>query len=170
MSASGLSLTPLPSLLAAPEPSWPPGLRETARAMLQNLEGPAPAGLEAPRRMDEFMRRNPVSFWVAALNGECVGYVAVGFPDGPRKEILPGDSVAMGWYIHPGFRRRGLATQAIRLILEKLQDLQVSSVRADIEDANRPSQRLAEKFGFSVSAMGTNAGGAGWKSYVLVVP
>jgi ribosomal-protein-alanine N-acetyltransferase len=55
----------------------------------------------------------------------------------------------IGYSLHPEWQGRGLATEALRLILGYLFDqLQLRRVEADIDPRNEASWRLLEKLGF----------------------
>ncbi|WP_269792017.1 GNAT family protein [Stenotrophomonas sp. Iso1] len=55
----------------------------------------------------------------------------------------------IGYSLHPDWQHRGLATEALRLILRYAFDaLQLRRVEADADPRNEPSCRLLEKLGF----------------------
>jgi RimJ/RimL family protein N-acetyltransferase len=108
----------------------------------------------------------PISFWLVLADERIAGYVAVGYPEG-QKNAMPGDDVALGWFVHGDMRGQGIAGAAVAEILKHLKQIPVNSVRVDIDDGNDASLKLAARFGFQVSASGTSADGKGWKSLVL---
>jgi RimJ/RimL family protein N-acetyltransferase len=163
-----IALQALAFPLAQPQQALP-RFNELLQAMAHNLDLQAATAEGWHAKMNEFAVQNTIAFWLVLVEGACVGYVAVGYPEGPEKAIIPGDDVALGWYMLPEFRGRGLAGKAVALILEQLKKIPVNSIRADIDDDNVPSLRLARKFGFTVSAEGTGADGRGWKNLLLVV-
>jgi RimJ/RimL family protein N-acetyltransferase len=93
----------------------------------------------------------------------------VGYPEGSEKAIIAGDDVALGWFVLPDSRGKGIAGKAVADILNHLKEIPVASIRVDIDDDNERSLNLARKFGFTVSGQGTHPDGRGWKNLLLVV-
>lgn len=55
----------------------------------------------------------------------------------------------IGYSLHPDWQHRGLATEALRMILRyTFDELQLRRVEADADPRNEPSWRLLEKLGF----------------------
>jgi RimJ/RimL family protein N-acetyltransferase len=163
-----ISLQALAFPLVQPQQALP-RFNELLQAMAHNLDLQAATAEGWHAKMNEFAVQNTIAFWLVMQEGACVGYVAVGYPEGPEKTIIPGDDVALGWYVLPDFRGKGMAGRAVALILEQLKKIPVNSIRVDIDDDNEPSFRLARKFVFTVSAQGAGADGRGWKNLLLVV-
>jgi RimJ/RimL family protein N-acetyltransferase len=166
-SLTAISIQALVFPLALSQKS-PPRFNEVLQAMAANLDVQAATPEECHLKMNEFARQNTIAFWVILKDGTCIGYVAVGYPEGPQKTILSGDDVALGWFVLPDFRNQGFARLAVALIIDQLKKVPVNSIRVDIDDDNEPSLRLARKFGFNVSAEGVGPDGRGWKSLLWI--
>lgn len=62
---------------------------------------------------------------------------------------LPQGRAEIGYSLHPDWQGRGLASEALRLILRyAFNTLQLRRVEADADPRNEPSWRLLEKLGF----------------------
>lgn len=82
-----------------------------------------------------------------------VGSGGFKFPPGPEREV------ELGYELHPSFRGRGLATEAVRrLVAEAFGSGAVDSVVAHVEPENRASVAVLERCGFSLVGLGTEPG------------
>ena len=78
---------------------------------------------------------------VDAQSGELLG--SIGW------RIVDQENVQVGYWVGPGFRRRGIATRALRLLSHwALDELGTGRVQLLTEPDNDASQRVAEKAGF----------------------
>lgn len=108
-----------------------------------------PEGVEQPevlamlRDLANSIRPNfsPAS-WMMIEDGEVVGLCSL--------VRLPGDDgVDIGYGVSPSRRQRGLATTAVRALLEwGRKDQRVSSIRAETSVSNIASQRVLQNNGF----------------------
>ncbi len=72
--------------------------------------------------------------------------------------------------VHPDFRRRGLATQLLKMSLQKLRSLGHTYAFCQIGVNNQPSLALHAKFGFRPWRVLKNYYGPGWHAYLLKAP
>ena len=80
---------------------------------------------------------------ICERDDRCVGHVWI--------NLARGDATAgsVGYWLLPSARGRGLATRAVRLIVDwSFRDLGIERLRLYAEPANEPSQRVAERAGF----------------------
>ena len=54
----------------------------------------------------------------------------------------------IGYNVEPGFRRRGIATEAVRAMLDWAAEQDVHSIRASVAPANLASRGVITQFGF----------------------
>jgi [ribosomal protein S5]-alanine N-acetyltransferase len=54
----------------------------------------------------------------------------------------------ISYALKPEFRKRGIASKSAALVIEALESLGVTSVEADIDKDNQPSEKVVEKLGF----------------------
>jgi GNAT superfamily N-acetyltransferase len=73
-----------------------------------------------------------------------VGFVAFEFRDSLKK-------ARVSYAILPEYRRKGIATNAVRLVIENLKKEGVEKIEADIDRDNLHSERVVEKLGFSAN-------------------
>lgn len=59
------------------------------------------------------------------------------------------ETAEVGWYVAPEFRRRGIATEAVRAVVLHLLENHNLAVRARMDEANDASRGLAESLGFA---------------------
>jgi RimJ/RimL family protein N-acetyltransferase len=85
-----------------------------------------------------------LGYWTWLLEGEVVGLGHLQ----PARD-LPGELIETGWCIRPDLWRQGLATEAIRSLLDyALSDLRLPAVWALVDSGNAPSIRFARRLGF----------------------
>lgn len=73
-----------------------------------------------------------------------VGFVAFEF-----RESLK--NARISYAILPEFRRKGIATNAVKLVIENLKKEGIEKIEADIDRENLHSERVVEKLGFSAN-------------------
>lgn len=73
-----------------------------------------------------------------------VGFVAFEFRDSIK-------NARISYAIIPEYRRKGIATNAINLVIENLSKEGVEKIEADIDRDNLNSERVVEKLGFSTN-------------------
>jgi ribosomal-protein-alanine N-acetyltransferase len=79
--------------------------------------------------------------WIVFVGEEAVGTV--------QATVVPAQAHASVAYVfHPETWGRGYATEAVRAMLEHLEDLQIERLEAHIDTRNAASQRLVERLGF----------------------
>jgi len=101
-------------------------------------------------------------FWIVEdrLSGRLVG--EAGIMD-LRRDIEPSldGTLEAGWALLPEFHGQGLATEAMRLVLDWTdRHHPTTPLSCIIAEGNEPSLRLAEKFGFARSGSGDYQGAA----------
>jgi RimJ/RimL family protein N-acetyltransferase len=85
-----------------------------------------------------------LGYWTWLLEGEVVGLGHLQ----PARD-LPGELIETGWCVRPDLWRQGLATEAIRSLLDyALSDLRLPAVWALVDSGNAPSIRFAGRLGF----------------------
>ena len=84
---------------------------------------------------------------VAEQDGRVAGYAS---PSSYRAKEAYRSTVELSIYIHPDFRRQGVATSLMEAILDEArQDPRTHTVVSVITDGNEASRKLHEKFGFT---------------------
>ncbi|MFI6624399.1 GNAT family N-acetyltransferase [Streptomyces sp. NPDC050528] len=85
-----------------------------------------------------------LGYWTWLLDGEVVGLGHLQ----PARD-LPAELIETGWCVRPDLWRQGLATEAIRSLLDyALSDLRLPAVWALVDSENAPSIRFAHRLGF----------------------
>ena len=85
-----------------------------------------------------------LGYWTWLLNGQVVGLGHLQ----PARD-LPSELIETGWCVRPDLWRQGLATEAIRSLLDyALTDLRLPAVWALVGNENTPSIGLAHRLGF----------------------
>lgn len=83
---------------------------------------------------------------VAEQDGVVAGYASL---SGFRPQAAYFRTVELSVYIHPDFRRRGLATALMKAVIDPARDSEdIHNVVSVITEENGPSLALHEKFGF----------------------
>jgi RimJ/RimL family protein N-acetyltransferase len=120
----------------------------TGRGLSDYLTGPGCAATWR-RRRDQVLRDPAVAAWVTGLvvdlaTGAAVG--RAGFHDFPDRHGL----VEVGYAIDPAYRRRGYATSALGVLLDRAaREPDVRVVRASVRPDNEPSLRIVRAAGFT---------------------
>lgn len=57
----------------------------------------------------------------------------------------------ISYAIKPEFRRKGIATKVTKAVLDKLREQGVTSIEADVDKDNIPSQKVVENLGFTTN-------------------
>jgi RimJ/RimL family protein N-acetyltransferase len=83
--------------------------------------------------------------WVDPETGRRRMVGSVGF-HGPPSEDPP--SVEIGYHVEPGFRRRGLASEAVRAMLDWAAGQGIHRFRASVAPGNAASRSTIARFGF----------------------
>ena len=84
---------------------------------------------------------------VALREGRVAGYASL---SPYREKEAYRSTVELSIYIHPDFRRQGVATSLMEAILDEArQDPRTHTVVSVITDGNEASRKLHEKFGFT---------------------
>ena len=92
----------------------------------------------------EFAGPPALGYWTWLLDGQVVGLGHLQ----PARD-LPGELIETGWCVRPDLWRQGLATEAIRSLLDyALSDLRLPAVWALVDSENAPSIRFADRLGF----------------------
>lgn len=73
-----------------------------------------------------------------------VGFIAFEFRDTLK-------NARISYAILPEYRRKGIATNSVKLIIEKLKNEGVERIEADIDRDNLNSEKVVEKLGFTVN-------------------
>lgn len=85
-----------------------------------------------------------LGYWAWLLDGQVVGLGHLQ----PSRD-LPSELIETGWCVRPDLWRRGLATEAIRALLDYgLSDLGLPAVWALVGSGNAPSVSFARRLGF----------------------
>jgi ribosomal-protein-alanine N-acetyltransferase len=85
-----------------------------------------------------------LGYWTWLLDGQVVGLGHLQ----PARD-LPSELIEIGWCVRPDMWRQGLATEAIRSLLDHaLSDLRLPAVWALVDSRNAPSIRFAHRLGF----------------------
>lgn len=85
-----------------------------------------------------------LGYWTWLLDGQVVGLGHLQ----PARD-LPGELIETGWCVRPDLWRQGLATEAIRSLMDyALSGLRLPAVWALIDSKNAPSIRFAQRLGF----------------------
>lgn len=95
---------------------------------------------EDPRRAEWYVR-------AVVLDGELIGHAGFHGPPGVNARRDP-EAVEIGYTTFEPFRGRGLATEAVRLLLESAQERGVRRVIASVSPDNAPSLAIVRKLGF----------------------
>ena len=102
----------------------------------------AARSLIAARLADE--GPSELGYWAWLMDGQVIG---LGHLQLARD--LPSELIETGWCVRPDLWRRGLAAEAIRLLLDyALTDLRLPAVWALVDDRNAPSLGFARRLGF----------------------
>lgn len=80
---------------------------------------------------------------IFSRNKPC-GFIAFEFRDTLK-------NARISYAILPKFRKKGIATSALELIINKLKEQDVLTVEADIDQDNLSSEKVVEKFGFTAN-------------------
>lgn len=85
-----------------------------------------------------------LGYWAWLLDGQVVGLGHLQ----PARD-LPSELIETGWCVRPDLWRQGVATEAIRSLLDyALSDLYLPAVWALVDNKNAPSVRFAHRLGF----------------------
>jgi len=85
-----------------------------------------------------------LGYWTWLLDGQVVGLGHLQ----PARD-LPSELIETGWCVRPDLWRQGLATEAIRSLLDyALSDLRLPAVWALVDSNNAPSLSFARRLGF----------------------
>lgn len=85
-----------------------------------------------------------LGYWAWLMDGQVIGLGHLQ----PARD-LPSELIETGWCVRPDLWRRGLAGEAIRLLLGyALTDLRLPAVWALVDDRNTPSLGFARRLGF----------------------
>ena len=79
--------------------------------------------------------------------GEMVGHIGFHGPPGINARRAP-DAVEVGYTVFPEHRRQGIATEAVRALLEHTYAQGVGRVIASVSPENEPSLALVRRLGF----------------------
>ena len=86
----------------------------------------------------------PMDSYFIESDGRILGEIYIRHRLAPRLELIGGH---VGYKVRPSCRRRGVATAALRLALEKLAALGVEEALVTCRDTNAASARVIEKCG-----------------------
>ncbi len=105
--------------------------------------------------------RKLINYWLSDVNngaGTCwiiiktnnglfssnkeVGFVAFEFRDNLT-------NARISYAIHPDFRKKGIATKSVELVIKRLEEQGVLTIEADIDRDNVNSEKVVEKLGFT---------------------
>lgn len=75
------------------------------------------------------------------LNGQLIGFL--------NDTEITGDSLELGWALHPAYHNQGYATEAVSAAIADLFSMGVPAVLAGAFDWNVPSIRVMEKCGMT---------------------
>lgn len=90
----------------------------------------------------KFLDRNPETCFTASVDGAIVGVIMVG-NDGRRGYIYH-------TAVHPGYRRRGIASALVERALSALQELGINKVATVVFAKNQDGNKFWQKAGFTV--------------------
>lgn len=85
---------------------------------------------------------------VAVLDDAVVGYICI-------RQIVD-ECHLMDLAVHPGYRRRGIATLLLNNVLPDIEASACRSLYLEVRMSNRAAKRLYEKFGFRVVGIRKN--------------
>lgn len=107
----------------------------------------APRTLEERRTWFDAHNVDHHPLYVTVIDGRVAGYVSL---SAYREKEAYKSTVELSIYIHPNFRRLGVATALMGFILEEARrDESIHTVVSVITSGNAASERLHEKFGFT---------------------
>jgi ribosomal-protein-alanine N-acetyltransferase len=88
-------------------------------------------------------REKPGVLWyvIETKGGEKVGQIVA--------RLQEDDSYQVGYRVIPPARRRGVCTEAVRILVHHLFTSGVERITAEANPANKPSIKVLEKIGFS---------------------
>jgi RimJ/RimL family protein N-acetyltransferase len=72
------------------------------------------------------------------------GFIAFEFRDSLK-------NARINYAIKSEFRRKGIATKSLNILIETLKSMGITSIEADIDKGNEPSEKLIEKLGFTTN-------------------
>lgn len=98
-------------------------------------------------RADPARERWPVFGIVLPETDELVGHVGYHGPPGANARNDP-SAVEVGYTVFPEHRRQGLATEAVRALVDAARTQGVERVVASVSPKNEPSLRLVRGLGF----------------------
>jgi len=120
-----------------------PDIRPMEEADLDSVMEIESASFSTPWSRASFgnlLGRDDASLWVAAVDGNVVGYAVVWYV--LREAELGNLAVATAW------RRRGLGRRLLQWVLEKARRRGVERIYLEVRASNRPAQALYEWHGF----------------------
>lgn len=99
-------------------------------------------------RIRWFVEHDPSKYpvLVAELDGRVVGWVSLSPYRKGRQGLA--STVEISYYVHDGYRRRGIGTAMLKAVLEKAKQFGYRNVIAILFDTNEASIRLLERNGF----------------------
>lgn len=128
---------------------WLSEALETDPEVMRELGGP----IERDRLPDVHRRRvsDPWWFKIVAPTGAAVGTIGVW-----RTRHGGVDLHETGWMVLPAHQGRGVASQALALLIERVRARpQIASIHAFPPVTNAPSNALCRRFGFELLGVGT---------------
>lgn len=85
---------------------------------------------------------NPLSLWLAALDGERVaGYIG--------SQSVLGESDMLNLAVSPDYRRQGIGRALVTALIDRLRQQGSCSITLEVRSSNLPAGRLYENLGFS---------------------
>ncbi|MGO0575346.1 GNAT family N-acetyltransferase [Ornithinimicrobium panacihumi] len=106
--------------------------------------------------------RVPADFLVAEVDGAPVGRVSIRHE---LNDFLMAEGGHVGYAVAPQFRRRGYATQMLRLSVQRLAELGVSRVLVTCDDDNVASASVIETVGGVLEDVRTTSAGVAKRRY-----
>ena len=94
-----------------------------------------------PSLLNHLYESHPYGFLVAELDGKVVGYVIGAMRWGSNGHVI---AIA----VDPPYRRRGIGTQLLEKIMERLRSKGARVVRLEVRKGNLPAQGFYSSFGF----------------------
>ena len=92
---------------------------------------------------------NPLSLWLAALDGETVaGYIG--------SQAVLDEADIMNVAVHPSYRRRGIAKALLQELERCLSEKGVEILALEVRASNEPAIRLYNQLGYTLAGIRKN--------------